>query len=196
MSEISGRTAVLEKIKHFCPEISKTSQKLSDIIERLKQMELEGYQYEGADASFELLVRKLVGRLDSFFELGYYRITGEKPSDINNSAVAMLKIIVGDQAQTGAGEGNGPVNALDKALRSALTGFYHSISNVHLVDYKVRVMDSKQATAARVRVLITSTDGEKEWTTVGVSSDVIEASWIALSESMEYKLVLEQEKNK
>lgn len=195
MSEISGKTAVLEKIKHFCPEIDKTSPKLNDIIEQLKRMEMEGYQYEGADASFELLVRKSVGRLDSFFKLGYYRITGEKPSEPNHSAVAMLKILVGDKAETAAGEGNGPVNALDKALRSALCGFYPSLSCVHLVDYKVRVMDSKQATAARVRVLITSTDGEREWTTVGVSSDVIEASWIALSESMEYKLVLEREKN-
>ncbi len=191
MSEISGRTAVLEKIKLYCPNITKTSPELSDIIEQLKQMELEGYQYEGADASFELLVRKKLGQIKPFFELGYYRITGEKPYAPHHSAVATLKVHVGDKAQTAAGEGNGPVNALDTALRSALCGFYPSLSDFHLVDYKVRVMDSKQATAARVRVLITSTDGVSEWTTVGVSSDVIEASWLALSESMEYKLVRE-----
>ncbi|MDD3693229.1 MAG: citramalate synthase [Oscillospiraceae bacterium] len=195
MSEISGRTAVLKKIQHFCPEITRTSPQLNDIIEQLKRMELEGYQYDGADASFELLVLKILGRLSSFFELGYYRITGEKPSEPNHSAVATLKIRVGEKAQTAASEGNGPVNALDKALRSALCGFYPSLSGVHLVDYKVRVMDSRQATGAKVRVLITSTDGEREWTTVGVSSDVIEASWMALSESMEYKLMLDNIKN-
>ena len=196
MSEISGRTAVLEKIKRYCPEITRTSPELSDIIEQLKRMELEGYQYEGADASFELLVRKQLGQIKPYFELGYYRITGEKPYAPHHSAVATLKIHVGDQAQTAAGEGNGPVNALDTALRSALCGFYPSLSDFRLVDYKVRVMDSKQATAARVRVLITSTDGVCEWTTVGVSSDVIEASWLALSESMEYKLISENVKSK
>ena len=193
MSEISGRTAVLED-QHFCPQITKTSPELNDIIEQLQRMELEGYQYEGADASFELLVRKLLGQVKPFFKLGYYRITGEKPNTTDYSAVATLKVHVGDKAQTAAGEGNGPVNALDKALRSALCGFYPALSEFRLVDYKVRVMDSKQATAARVRVLITSTDGKNEWTTVGVSSDVIEASWLALSESMEYKLVCENAK--
>ena len=154
-------------------------------------MELEGYQYEGADASFELLVRKRLGKIRPYFELGYYRITGEKPNTNDYSAVATLKVHVGDKAQTAAAEGNGPVNALDKALRSALSGFYPILSEFHLVDYKVRVMNSKQGTAARVRVLITSTDGKNEWTTVGVSADVIEASWLALRESMEYKLVSE-----
>jgi 2-isopropylmalate synthase len=191
MSEISGRNAVLYRISRFCPEISKTSPELNGIIEELKRMELEGYQYEGADASFELLVRKRLGKIRPYFELGYYRITGEKPNTNDYSAVATLKVHVGDKAQTAAAEGNGPVNALDKALRSALSGFYPILSEFHLVDYKVRVMNSKQGTAARVRVLITSTDGKNEWTTVGVSTDVIEASWLALRESMEYKLVSE-----
>ncbi len=189
MSEISGRTAVLEKIRGYCPKITKESPEIYAIIEQLKRMELEGYQYEGADGSFELLVRKCMGQLHSFFDLVYYRITGEKPYAPDQSAVATLKVQVGEQAKTAAGEGNGPVNALDKALRSALSGFYPTLSGVHLVDYKVRVMDTKQATAARVRVLITSTDGKREWTTVGVSSDIIEASWIALSDSIEYKLI-------
>ena len=100
---------------------------------------------------------------------------------------------MGDQCEIAAGEGNGPVNALDIALRTALSSFYPALSGVHLVDYKVRVMDSRQATAAKVRVLITSTDGIREWTTVGVSSDVIEASWIALSDSIEYKLIKDKE---
>lgn len=193
MSEISGRGAVLEKIRRYCPGIQKTSPELGGIIEELKRMELEGYQYEGADASFELLVRKSLGQLRPYFELVYYRITGERPYAEGQSAVATLKVSVGDRAQTAAGEGNGPVNALDKALRSALAGFYPALGGLHLVDYKVRVMDSKQGTAARVRVLITSTDGAREWTTVGVACDVIEASWAALSDSMEYKLVCEGE---
>ena len=193
MSEISGRTAVLEKIRRYCPEISKTSVELNGIIEALKRMELEGYQYEGADGSFELLVRKCLKRIPSFFELMYYRIIGEKPYNQGQSAIATIKVKVGDCFEMAAGEGNGPVNALDRALRMALSGFYPSLAGVHLVDYKVRVMDSKQATAAKVRVLITSTDGVREWTTVGVSSDVIEASWIALSDSIEYKLIQDKE---
>ena len=193
MSEISGRTAVLEKIRRYCPEISKNSPELNQIIEQLKQMEMEGYQFEGADGSFELLVRKTLKQVPSFFELMYYRITGEKPYEDGQSAIATLKVKVGEEFQNAAGEGNGPVNALDRGLRSALLGFYPSLAGVHLVDYKVRVMDSRQATAARVRVLITSTDGVNEWTTVGVSGDVIEASWIALSDSIEYKLIKDKE---
>lgn len=193
MSEVAGRTAVLEKIRRFCPDIDKSSPALQDILDELKRMELEGYQYEGADGSFELLVRKCLGRLPGCFGLVYYRITGERPHEPEQSAVATLKVRVGDQTKTAAGEGNGPVNALDKALRDALSEFYPSLAHVHLVDYKVRVMDSRQATASKVRVLITSTDGEREWTTVGVAGDVIEASWVALSDSMEYKLLSDAE---
>lgn len=193
MSEITGRTAVLEKIRRYCPEIHKTSPELHAIIEELKTMEMEGYQYEGADGSFELLVRRCLHTFPSFFSLVYYRITGEKPYDEGQSAIACLKVKVGEKCEIAAGEGNGPVNALDIALRSALSGFYPSLTGVHLVDYKVRVMDSRQATAAKVRVLITSTDGVREWTTVGVSSDVIEASWIALCDSIEYKLIKDKE---
>ncbi|MCI9414789.1 MAG: citramalate synthase [Clostridiales bacterium] len=189
MSEISGRTAVLEKIRRYCPDITKDSGELTDIITRLKERELEGYQYEGADGSFELLTRRCLGLIPSFFDLSYYRITGEKPYEEGQSAVATLKVRVGDQFKVAAGEGNGPVNALDRALRSALAEFYPALTGVHLVDYKVRVMDSRKATAAKVRVLITSADATGEWTTVGVSDDVIEASWIALSESIEYKLI-------
>lgn len=176
MSEISGRTAILEKIRRYCPQVTRESPELGQIAERLKQMELEGYQYEGADGSFELLVRQVTGSIPKFFELVYYRITGENPHADGQSAMAVLKVKVGEQYQIAAGEGNGPVNALDIALRTALAGFYPTLADVRLVDYKVRVMDSRQATAAKTRVLITSADGEKEWTTVGVSNDVIEAS--------------------
>ena len=193
MSEMTGRTAVLEKIRRYCPAIQKESPELREIISALKAMEMEGYQFEGADGSFELLVRKCLHSIPAFFDLVYYRITGEKPYDEGQSAIACLKVRVGDRCEIAAGEGNGPVNALDIALRTALSSFYPALSGVHLVDYKVRVMDSRQATAAKVRVLITSTDGIREWTTVGVSSDVIEASWIALSDSIEYKLIKDKE---
>lgn len=193
MSEMTGRTAVLEKIRRYCPAIQKESPELREIISALKAMEMEGYQFEGADGSFELLVRKCLHSIPAFFDLVYYRITGEKPYDEGQSAIACLKVRVGDRCEIAAGEGNGPVNALDIALRTALSSFYPALSGVHLVDYKVRVMDSRQATAAKVRVLITSTDGIREWTTVGVSSDVIEASWIALSDSIEYKLINDKE---
>lgn len=193
MSEISGRTAILEKIRRYCPRVTRESPELGQIAERLKQMELEGYQYEGADGSFELLVRQVTGSIPKFFELVYYRITGENPHADGQSAMAVLKVKVGEQYQIAAGEGNGPVNALDIALRTALAGFYPTLADVRLVDYKVRVMDSRQATAAKTRVLITSADGEKEWTTVGVSNDVIEASWVALSDSIAYKLISDKE---
>jgi len=191
MSEVSGRTAVLEKVRKLCPDITKESPELQNIIDLLKQMELDGYQYEGADGSFELLVRRCVGSYVPSFSLCYYRISNELPHQPDVSAVATIKVQVGEAFRTVADEGNGPVNALDKALRSALAGFYPQIKNVHLTDYKVRVMDSGHATDARVRVLITSTDGTQEWTTVGVSGDIIEASWIALVDSMEYKLNLD-----
>lgn len=193
MSEISGRGALLEKVRRYAPGIAKESPALDAILKALKRLELEGYQYEGADGSFELLVRKQLGEVPAFFELMYYRITGERPHADGQSALATLKVRVGDDGKTAAGEGNGPVNALDIALRAALGEFYPQLASVHLVDYKVRVMDSRQATAAKTRVLITSTDGVKEWTTVGVSGDVIEASWIALSDSIEYKLIKDQE---
>lgn len=191
MSEITGRGAVLEKIRKIDPTVEKSSPETAKILAELKMLESKGYQFEGADSSFELLIRRNLGKYKKFFELINYRVTGSGPNSEEpaEDATAIVKVQVSNQTQLMAAEGNGPVNALDKALRHALEVFFPMLKAVHLTDYKVRVMDGKSATASTVRVLITSTDGKNVWTTVGVSSDVIEASCVALTESIEYKLI-------
>ncbi|MDR1913072.1 MAG: citramalate synthase [Clostridiales bacterium] len=188
-SEIAGRGAVVDKIRRVKSDIDKNSPETEAIIQKLKAMEHQGYQYEAADGGFELLIRRELGQYRPFFELVNFRIAAERPYLPGSSATAMIKIIVGGKTEITAAEGEGPINALDKALRKALEVFYPQISTLRLSDYKVRVMDSKEATASRVRVLIESSDGEDNWTTVGVSTDIIEASWIALVDSVEYKLI-------
>lgn len=189
MSEVSGRTTVLAKVKDIFPELTKKSGETALIVERLKSLEHEGYQFEAADASFELLAMKILGKYTPYFKLIMYKTTGEYPSpDGSQSSSAILKICVDGSNETAAAMGNGPVNALDTALRKALTVFYPELSSVHLTDYKVRVLGAEDATAAKVRVLIESSDGVNVWTTVGVSTDIVEASWLALVDSIEYKL--------
>ena len=188
-SEISGRAVVLEKIKEMFPSVGVDSQEARSLLQELKELESRGYQFEGADASFQLLVRKRLRPFPPFFELLYYHIYTDYSDGADRGASATVKVRVGGEIQLMAGEGNGPVNALDQALRKALEIFYPVLSQVKLTDYKVRVLDSKDATAAGVRVLITSTDGEDTFTTVGVSGDVVAASWKALEDSMEYLLL-------
>ena len=178
-SEMSGRAVVLEKIKHIFPHVGVDSQEARALLQELKELESRGYQFEGADASFQLLVRKRLKPFTPFFELLYYHIYTDYSDGSDRGASATVKVRVGGQIQLMAAEGNGPVNALDQALRKALEIFYPVLSQVKLTDYKVRVLDSKSATAAGVRVLITSTDGEDTFTTVGVSGDVVAASWKA-----------------
>ena len=149
----------------------------------------EGYQFEGAESTFELLVRKQLGKYRPFFELEHFKIIGEQPTSGEYGSSAIIKVKVGGVSEITAAEGDGPVHALDSALRRALDRFYPELANVHLTDYKVRVINGRDATASKVRVLIQSTDGDLVWTTVGVSSDIIEASWIALVDSIEYKLL-------
>lgn len=195
MSEVAGRSMIIEKIKKFDPSITKASPVVSQIMNRVKELEHQGYQFEGADGSFELLVRKSIGKYQPFFKLRYYKTSDESPLiEDGLYSFAQLKIEVDGREEIAAGEGNGPVNALDAALRSALRPFYPSVQNIYLTDYKVRVLDGKSATAARVRVLIESSDGTDSWTTIGVSCDVIEASWLALVDSFEYKLIKDIEK--
>ena len=189
MSEFSGRTAVLERIKKINPHLTKDSPETAVILNELKRKEALGYQFEGADSSFEMLIRRCLGAYKSFFELSTYKIISAQPSEENCSATATVKVRVGEKEQLMAAEGNGPINALDKALRFALEVFYPSLKKMHLIDYKVRVLDSSCATASAVRVLITSTDGAAIWSTIGVSADVVEASRLALAESIEYKLI-------
>ncbi len=195
MSEVAGRSMIIEKIRKFFPNVKKTDAVVGEICDRVKELEHEGFQFEGADGSFELMVRKLVGKYQPFFKLHYYQTNGSNPRPEEGvNSCAQIKVEVDGQIEITAGEGDGPVNALDIALRKALERFYPLVSKIRLVDYKVRVLDGKSATASKVRVIIESTDGEIRWTTIGVSSDVIEASWIALSDSFEYKLIHDIEK--
>lgn len=194
MSEVSGRNTILEKIRELNPSIKKESSETEAIINRLKQLEHQGYQFEGAESTFELVIRKQLGKYKPFFELEKFKLMTEQPTQNGSSASALIKVKVDGKSEITAAEGDGPVHALDRALRKALEVFYPELSCVYLTDFKVRVIDSQSATAAKVRVLIESTDGETSWTTVGVSTDIIEASWIALVDSIEYKLLKELEK--
>ncbi len=193
LSEVSGKKAVLLKIRDFAPELTKDSPETTAILERLKELEHEGYQFEAADASFELMVKKVIGTFKPHFDLNMYKATSESPAPVGElNSFAMIKINVDGNAETTASPGNGPVNALDLALRKALCIFYPVLSTVHLIDYKVRVLETGNATGSGVRVLIESTDGHRKWNTVGVSTDIIGASFAALVDSLEYKLCLEE----
>lgn len=191
VSEVSGRSVIMAKIAKIAPDLDKDSVEVKSIIELIKKMEFRGYQYEAANASFELLVMNYLGLMDTFFDIVFFKTIGETTEQMQSPASAMVKVKVGTKTEIGADEGDGPVNAIDKALRSALKVFYPSVESLHLVDYKVRVVDSNAATAAMVRVLIETTDGENVWTTVGASTDIINASVTALADSIRYKLVKE-----
>ena len=189
MSEVSGRTTVLAKIKDIAPHLTKDSPEVAEIMRQLKEAEHEGYQFESAEASLELFIMKILGKYKPHFSLVMYKTTGEfPPPSPDHTSSAMINIQVDGKHETSASLGNGPVHALDSALRKALLVFYPQLHKMHLIDYKVRVLETDQATSARVRVLIESTDGEHVWTTVGVSTDIIQASWIALADSFEYML--------
>jgi len=195
ISEMAGRSTMLKKVNDLIPGLYIQPQEIKVLLDKLKALEHEGYQFEGAERSLELIARKVLGTYRPFFQLENYIIIGELPlrnGKVSSSAV--IKVNVDRRQEVAAAEGNGPVNALDKALRRALEVFYPGLKEMHLNDYKVRVLDPHEATAAKVRVLIESTDGTDIWTTVGVSTDIIEASCIALVDSIEYKLLKDTEK--
>lgn len=195
MSEVGGRSAIAERAKRVDPAITKDHPAAAAVAARLKALEAEGWQFEGADASFELLVRRELGRYEPLFAIERYRVVSEHPAaDPAACSHAWAKVRVDGNAEIAAFEGDGPVNALDGALRGALERFYPDLARVRLSDYKVRVIDGKDATAAKVRVLIESTDGTDAWTTVGVSADIIDASRSALVDSIEYKLIRDIER--
>lgn len=190
MSEVAGRSTIIEKIQKVDASIMRDDPVTAKIVESIKEMEHQGYQFEGADATLELLIRKQLGTYNPFFKLEKFKTIGEQQfGHVNVSASAMVKVEVEGQSEITAAEGDGPVNALDQALRKALERFYPILKTIHLTDYKVRVLDSKNRTASKVRVLIESTDGDDFWTTVGVSVDIIQASLIALVAAIEYKLI-------
>ncbi|MBK6401405.1 MAG: citramalate synthase [Rhodocyclaceae bacterium] len=193
MSEVAGRSTVLARINAIDPTLAKDSPETRRIIDRLKELEHEGYQFEAAESSFELVVRKMLGRHTPFFELVDFKVIVDEPSIDGINSSAMIKIRVDGQEEITAAEGDGPVNALDKAVRKALERFYPAIGEIRLTDYKVRVLDSDKASAAKVRVLIETSDQHDDWTTIGVSTDIINASWQALVDAIEYKLLRDRE---
>ena len=193
MSEVSGRATILRRIQKYAPELDKDSPETKQIMEELKRMEFDGYQFEGAESSFELVIAKSLGKYQPFFTLDHYKTFGERPlkGDIDSSHTAVVKVVVNGESAIAVAQGNGPVHSLDKAIRKVLESFYPLLSTTYLTDFKVRVLDSKQASAATVRVLIETSDGRYSWSTVGVSSDIIEASWMAIVDAIEYKLMKE-----
>ena len=175
LSEVAGRSAVAKKLESIFPSLDKSNPKTKEILDMVKLMEMKGYQFEGADGSFVMLAERIMNAFEPSFELEHYCIKAVKPDGVNAAEVSIRVV-------------TSPPTRMDKALRSALMKHFPQIAEIALIDYKVRVVDSSAATGAMVRVLITSSDKKETWTTVGVSTDIIEASWSALTDSFEYKL--------
>ncbi|MCK4752478.1 MAG: citramalate synthase [Planctomycetes bacterium] len=193
ISELSGKAAILAKLDNILAKFGnikfgKDERLAQKILDHVQQLENEGYQFEAADASFELLVKKITGTYKPAFELIKYHTSVERMPSGDMATEATVKLKVDGVTEHVVGEGDGPVNALDAALRKALENFYPTIKDIHLIDYKVRVVNARKGTAARVRVIIESRDKDDVWGTVGVSENIIEASWLALTDSVEYKL--------
>jgi 2-isopropylmalate synthase len=192
---MAGRASITEKLKEF--GIDASAEESKAIIEKIKGLEAEGYQFEGADASFELLVRRIRGEIEPPFKVTGFRVFID---DVGfGSLISEASVKVADAHGTEehtAANGDGPVNALDNALRKALSKFFPILNDIRLTDYKVRVLDGKSATAASVRVLIRSTNGIYNWTTIGVSTNVIEASLGALTDSLEYAIYRDRKEGK
>lgn len=188
ISELSGKKSIIIKALEFGIDLENNPKKVSEILERVQKMEHDGYQFEAADASFELLVKDITGTKKEYFTLESFRVLNEKKENGEMLSEATVKILINQNRIIETGEGVGPVNALDTALRKALTRFYPDLKKIKLTDFKVRVLDEKKGTGAVVRVLIESSDGENNWGTIGVSENIMEASWQALQDSIIYGL--------
>jgi 2-isopropylmalate synthase len=189
LSELSGKTSIVEAAKGLNHSIDKKSEQAQRLHDIILERERQGYHFEAAEASFKLIIERELKQHKGFFETLGFRAIIMKRDGGDMISEAMIKIRVGDEIQHTVAEGDGPVNALDTALRKALVGFYPELATMHLSDFKVRVLDEKEGTAAKVRVLIESQDADDVWTTIGVSENIIEASWNALVDSIEYKLM-------
>ena len=192
VSDYAGRSGLREKVEAYGIKLTKDQAKLQELVDTLKERESQGYQFEGAEGSFELLMRKAMGTHRPSFQLLGFRVIVEKKQEHGaplSEATVMVK--VGEAVEHTAAVGAGPVNALDHALRKALEKFYPQLREVKLLDYKVRVLAANQGTESKVRVLIESGDHKDKWGTVGVSENIMEASWQALADSIEYKLLLQ-----
>jgi 2-isopropylmalate synthase len=195
ISDLSGESNILYKAAEFKIDIESKDLKVKEILDTLKRLENQGFQFEGAEGSFEILIKKALGQHRKFFDLMGFRVIVEKKEEgVPPLSEATIMVRVGDRVEHTAAVGHGPVNALDNAIRKALEKFYPGMKEVKLLDYKVRILSTKDGTAAQTRVLIESGDGESKWGTVGVSENIIEASWQALVDSIDYKLLKEEEK--
>jgi len=192
VSDMSGKSNVEYKAKEMGVELGCNGYDCQQIVSEIKAMEDQGYQFDVADGSLKIFLEKFTRQFKPLFDLESFRITVEKDEDRPCTAHATIKIKVDDAHEITAAEGHGPVSALDSALRKALGKFYPDLDVMRLVDFKVRVIDGREGTAARVRVFIESRDHDDIWTTIGVSEDIIEASWQALADSFQFKLAKEQ----
>ena len=189
VSEMGGKTTILSRAKALQLDSSGDATKAKRFLKTVQDMENQGYHFEAAEGSLEVLMRRAYKRFKRFFTLSGFRVVVEKAPDGKLTSEATIKLKVDGVTEHTVAEGDGPVHALDRALRKALSGFYPGVGKMHLVDFKVRVLESQAGTAARVRVLIQSQDTKDSWWTVGVSENIIEASWQALVDSIEYKLL-------
>jgi 2-isopropylmalate synthase len=189
VSDQAGTSTMLEKLSAIYPGLDKNHPDVKKLLLKIKKMEAEGYQFEAADGSFELLAGEILDHFQEPFEVKGFRVIEEKRDNGEVFSEATIKIQEGELFEHTASEGEGPVNALDNALRKALIKFYPSLKSVRLDDFKVRVLDGRDGTESKVRVLIESSDGLSRWGTVGVSKNIIEAAWIALIDSLKYKLM-------
>ncbi|UCC95809.1 MAG: citramalate synthase, partial [Candidatus Omnitrophota bacterium] len=194
VSELAGKSTLVIKAKELEFDLDKKSPQAKKLHKLIQSLEKEGYHFEAAEGSFKLLLQKVFKKYKRFFELLGFRVIVEKREDNRLISEATIKLKIKGKLEQTAAEGDGPVNALDNALRKALQNFYPTLSQAHLTDFKVRVLDAKSGTAAKVRVLIESQDKEENWSTIGVSENIIEASWQALVDSIEYKLLKDSPK--
>ena len=192
ISELSGASNLLAKNEKLA--LLQDKALVRRILKHVQDLENKGYQFETAEASFDLIVRRFLGHYRTFFDLDYYRTVIRKADRLPAVAEAIVKIRVNGALEHQVAEGDGPVNALDRALRKALEPHYPAVKEVHLVDYRVRVVNPKAATAAKVRVIIESRDAHQHWGTIGVDENILDASWQALVESIEYKLLCDLER--
>jgi 2-isopropylmalate synthase len=186
-SELAGKATIRSQAEHGGIELDDAG--ATRAVEQLKRREHDGYHYEAAPASFELLLRREAGTYKSLFRLESFRVVVEKHADGEVTTEATVKVELDGKRYFQAAEGNGPVNALDRALRLAIGARFPVLERIHLTDYKVRVLDTNRGTGAVTRVLIDSTDGERSWSTIGVSDNIIEASWQALQDSIVFGLL-------
>jgi len=196
ISELSGKSSLVIKAKEYGHELQKAKSVTKKLHKLLQKLEQKGYHFEAAKGSFALLLNKQLKKFKKFFTLEGFRIIVEKKKSGEIISEATVRLKVRNKSEYTVAEGDGPVNALDTALRKALYKFYPVLSEMRLSDFKVRVLDEKDGTAAKVRVLIQSQDKDRSWNTIGVSENIIEASWQALVDGFEYKLMKERKKGR